>query len=111
MKGPFLAVPEPLFYKRFHPKNHVTNWRDRMAWYNPDRKGKPSFPNWMELKGFVSAVATAKIGPWERARCAGTTLIWALRYSPKMAKDLLVAAQLTWSQARHRSVPAIYNWE
>ena len=53
MRGRFLAIPRPLFYKRYHPKNYVANWRDRMAWYNPDRKGKPSFPNWLELRGFL----------------------------------------------------------
>ncbi len=31
MQGPFHALDRPLFYKRFHPKNYVADWRDRMA--------------------------------------------------------------------------------
>ena len=111
MRGRFHAIPRPLFYKRYHPKNYVANWRDRMAWYNPDRKGKPSFPNWLELRGFLRVLATAKIGMGERMRCALTTVRWAAWYSPKLAKDLLVAGQLLWLRARKRQVDGTYNWE
>jgi glycosyltransferase involved in cell wall biosynthesis len=111
MRGRFQSIPKPLFYKRFHPKNHVTNWRDRMAWYNPDAKGKVSFPNWLELGSFTSVAVGSKIGWGERLRCAGTTARWFLRYWPKLVKDLLVAAQTMWLRLRHRDRPGIYNWE
>jgi glycosyltransferase involved in cell wall biosynthesis len=111
MEGPFVAITRPLFYKRFHPKNYVANWRDRMAWYNPDRKGKPSFPNWLELRGFVTVVLTAKVGMVDRLKCAATTAVWMFWYSPKLAKDLLVAGRITWSRARKQPVEGIYNWE
>jgi glycosyltransferase involved in cell wall biosynthesis len=107
--GPFLSIERPLFYKRFHPKNHVTNWRDRMAWYNPDAKGKASFPNWLELASFTTAVATAPIPVRERLRCGATTLHWVVRYSTKLAKDLLVAAGSL--LPRRKSRQAVYNWE
>ena len=107
--GPFMALDRPLFYKRFHPKNWVGNWRDRMAWYNPDRKGKASFPNWLELRSFTQAVVTAPIPVKERLRCGATTVHWVVRYSPKLAKDLLVAAGSKLPQRKQRD--AIYNWE
>jgi glycosyltransferase involved in cell wall biosynthesis len=111
MRGPFYALEKPLFYKRFHAKNYVADWRDRMAWYNPDRKGRPSFPNWLELRGFIRVVVTAKIEPWDRLKCGGTTMAWALWYSPKLAKDILVAARLMWYRARKQPLQATYNWE
>ena len=40
-----------------------------------------------------------------------TTAAWAVWYSPKLAKDLLVAVQLEWTRLRKRSIPAVYNWE
>ncbi len=40
-----------------------------------------------------------------------TTARWAAWYSPKLAKDLLVAVQLLWLRARKQAVEAIYNWE
>jgi glycosyltransferase involved in cell wall biosynthesis len=107
--GPFVSLERPLFYKRFHPKNWVGNWRDRMAWYNPDSKGKASFPNWLELGSFSNAVVTAPIPVGERVRCAGTTARWVARYAPKLAKDLLVAAGS--HLPRKKSREALYNWE
>jgi glycosyltransferase involved in cell wall biosynthesis len=111
MRGPFRTIHRPLFYKRFHPKNYVANWRDRMAWYNPDRKGKASFPNWLELREFVRVVTTARVGGRERVRCAATTVAWTVWYSPKLVKDLLVAGQTAWGRARRQPTQAIYNWE
>ena len=111
MRGPFYAVPEDLFYKRFHSKNWVGNWRDRMAWFNPDRKGKVAFPNWQELRGFVDVVTEAEIPPSERARCAGTVARWGTRYSPKLGKDLLVAGETAWRRVRNSHREGIYNWE
>jgi glycosyltransferase involved in cell wall biosynthesis len=108
-RGPFVSIDRPLFYKRFHPKNHVANWRDRMAWFNPDAKGKASFPNWLELASFTNAVATAPIPVRERLRCAATTLHWVARYSPKLAKDVLIAGASLLPSRRRRE--GIYNWE
>jgi glycosyltransferase involved in cell wall biosynthesis len=107
--GPFVSIDRPLFYKRFHPKNWVGNWRDRMAWYNPDAKGKATFPNWLELFSFGNAVMTAPISLAERLRCAMTVAYWGVRYAPNLAKDLLVAAATLAPRAQRRQ--GIYNWE
>jgi glycosyltransferase involved in cell wall biosynthesis len=107
--GPFVSIDRPLFYKRYHPKNYVANWRDRMAWYNPEAKGKASFPNWLELRSFTNAVINAPISRRERTRCGVTTCHWVVRYSTKLAKDLLVAAGTM--NPRKKSRDAVYNWE
>ncbi len=107
--GPFVSIDRPLFYKRYHPKNYVANWRDRMAWYNPDAKGRASFPNWLELHSFINAVVTGPIPVKERLRCGVTTMHWMVRYSTKLAKDLLIAAGAL--LPRRKSRQAIYNWE
>jgi glycosyltransferase involved in cell wall biosynthesis len=107
--GPFVSIDRPLFYKRFHLKNWVGNWRDRMAWYNPDAKGKVTFPNWLELFSYSNAVVTAPIPLLERLRCGATIVHWVVRYAPNLAKDLLVAAASLVPRARRRQ--GIYNWE
>jgi glycosyltransferase involved in cell wall biosynthesis len=108
--GPFVSIDHPLFYKRFHPKNWVGNWRDRMVWYNPDAKGKVTFPNWLELFSFSNAVVTAPIPLLERLRCGATVVHWVVRYVPNLAKDLLLAAAASFvPQGRRRQ--GIYNWE
>lgn len=112
MQGRFHAIDRPLFYKRFHPKNYVADWRDRMAWFNPDKKGKPSLPNWLELRDFVGMVARAKIPLRERILCAGVTAAWAVRYSPQLSKDLFVFTRTMLSRSRRNASPSgIYNWE
>jgi glycosyltransferase involved in cell wall biosynthesis len=108
-QGPFVSIDLPLFYKRFHPKNWVGNWRDRMAWYNPDAKGKATFPNWLELFSICNAVVTAPIPLLERLRCGATAVHWAMRYAPNLAKDLLIAAASFVSRWRRRQ--GLYNWE
>ena len=107
--GPFVSIDRPLFYKRFHLKNWVGNWRDRMAWYNPDAKGKASFPNWLELFSFCNAVVTAPIPMRERLRCGATVAHWAVRHAPNLAKDVAVAVASLVPGLRPRQ--GIYNWE
>jgi hypothetical protein len=107
--GPFVSIDRPLFYKRFHFKNWVGNWRDRMAWYNPDAKGKISFPHWLELSSFSNAVATAPIPLTERLRCGATVVHWVVRYAPNLAKDVIVALVSLVPRARRRE--GVYNWE
>ena len=107
--GRFVSIDRPLFYKRFHLKNWVGNWRDRMAWYNPDAKGKATFPNWLELFSFINAVVTAPIPLLARLRCGATLVHWVVRYTPNLAKDLLVAAVSIFPRARPRQ--GVYNWE
>jgi glycosyltransferase involved in cell wall biosynthesis len=107
--GPFVSIDRPLFYKRFHPKNWVGNWRDRMAWYNPDAKGKATFPNWLELFSYSNAVVTSPIPPLERLRCGATVVHWLVRYAPKLAKDLFVAAAVSLPLGKRGQ--GLYNWE
>jgi hypothetical protein len=108
-RGPFVSVDRPLLYKRFHPKNYKLNWRDRMAWYNPDAKGKATLPNWLELFSISNAVATAPIPLPDRLRCGATLLHWVVRYAPALAKDLVVAAVSLVPRGQRRQ--GIYNWE
>jgi glycosyltransferase involved in cell wall biosynthesis len=107
--GPFVSIDRPLFYKRFHPKNWVGNWRDRMAWYNPDAKGKVTFPHWLELYSYCITVVTAPIPLLERLHCGTSMVHWAIRYGPNLAKDLLVAAASFLPPAQRRQ--RLYNWE
>ena len=107
--GPFVSIDRPLFYKRSLPKNRYLNFRDRMAWYNPDAKGKATFPNWLELFSICNAVMAAPISLQEWLRCGATIVHWGMRYAPNLAKDLLAAAASFGGQGRHRV--RTYNWE
>jgi glycosyltransferase involved in cell wall biosynthesis len=107
--GPFVSIDRPLFYKRSHPKNWYLDWRDRMAWFNPDAKGKAAFPFWLELFSLSNAIVTAPIPLIERLRCGATLVHWVIRYTPNLAKDIFVAAGsfVPWTRRRQGT----YNWE
>lgn len=112
MTGRFMSIEDRLFYKRFHPKNYVLNWRDRMAWFNPDQKGKITLPNWLELGGFIRVVRNARVPLRERAMSGGVVALWALRYSPQLANDVFVAARVMVSRLRRKPPEdGVYNWE
>jgi glycosyltransferase involved in cell wall biosynthesis len=64
--GKFFEVPEPLFYKRFHPANLYLDWRTRMAWFNEAYIGKIVFPNWMQFFDFYIRVFRAPLSIFEK---------------------------------------------
>jgi len=112
MRGPFYCVPEPLFIKRFHAKNENLDRRVRMAWFNPDKKGKIAFPMWLELIALFKVAVTADVTLAEKARTLGVAAAWSVRYSGQLGKDLVVAARTVWLRVRGHPAPSgVYNWE
>jgi glycosyltransferase involved in cell wall biosynthesis len=112
LMGRFVEIPEPLFFKRFHAKNVYVDTRARLAWFNPDWKGKVSFPNWRLLQGYVSVIRAAPIPRGEKLRCAATLVHWTLRYAHQLAKDLVVGVLMFLTpKARRFRNRHVYNWE
>jgi len=94
--GPFIQVPEPLFYKRFHSGNVYKDWRGRMAWFLPELQssGSVTFPHWLELFDYLQTVRRVPL-PWaERQLCRLCILRWVLYHAKNLAKDMSVAAYL-----------------
>ncbi len=104
--GRFHEIPEPLFFKRFHPKNVYSDWRARMAWFDPKWEGKITFPFWLQFFDYLETIRRVPARPYVRFRCRLYMLRWLLIYGRKMVKDVLVALYMLahrpeWRKARH----------
>jgi glycosyltransferase involved in cell wall biosynthesis len=109
LHGPFHVVPEPLFYKRYHPGNIYSDLRAKMSWVRPELvdSGRPTLPNWLELGGYARAVKRSPISWNEKLLCLRWLTSFAfMRYQP-LGWDLVHAAVVsvqpkTWCQSLYR---------
>lgn len=91
--GPFVDVPERLFYSRVHEKQSTRVFpsrHERMRWFDTQR-GIITFPQWRILKGILRSVFKTPIGLHFRARCMLDVLwyIWVKRRY--LSEDLRLA--------------------
>jgi glycosyltransferase involved in cell wall biosynthesis len=94
--GTFSEISEPLFLKRDHPQSSVrahNAFRERIAWYDPQKRGKLHLTRWKWLREYVSAIAAAPVSSQVKVRCylllMTRWLVWNWLW---LAKDLLKAA-------------------
>jgi glycosyltransferase involved in cell wall biosynthesis len=78
--APFYEVPEWLFFHRDHTQRSVRRLADlhqRVAWFDPVRRGRLTFPYWRQLKEFILAVHHSRLSWRERLRCYRHLCEWA----------------------------------
>jgi len=109
--GRFYEIPEPLFYKRHHAKNVYIDWRARMAWFNPEWKGKITFPNWLQFFNYLIAIQRGPLSVPEKFYCYLIMGGWVVAHGNSMIKDLLVALQMSLHTKEWRKNAHVYNWE
>jgi glycosyltransferase involved in cell wall biosynthesis len=81
IRGRFYEVPEILFFYRRHPKQSWQAYRGRhayMAWFDPSRAGKMTFPHWRLLLEHFISVSRACSNGYEQIRC-NVLLLWWIR--------------------------------
>jgi glycosyltransferase involved in cell wall biosynthesis len=109
--GRFHEIPEALFYKRHHAKNTYLDWRARMAWFNPDWKGKITFPNWLQFLHYLITIRQGPISPLAKFYCYLVMVEWLIVHGKSMAKDLVVALNMILHTKEWRKNAHVYNWE
>jgi glycosyltransferase involved in cell wall biosynthesis len=91
----FQLVPEPLFWKRWHPANRYRErGPGRMVWSRPElaESGRPTCPRWSVLRGHLIVVRRAPM-PWrERVGYLPAVARWAWLRRRSLAADLWYAA-------------------
>jgi glycosyltransferase involved in cell wall biosynthesis len=93
LRGPFVELPEPLFFRRSFELSAV-KYRspyERMVMFEPNGVGELSFPNWRLLIGFLSAIHRVPMGWVESVRCYGRMQVWLKRWRAGLSEDLVVA--------------------
>ena len=69
--GRLAEVPEIHFYRRMHPQasSALDERSDRLAWFDPDLRGKITLPNWRVLGEYRRALDRAPLPARERWAC------------------------------------------
>lgn len=114
--GQFFEIQEPLFYKRYHPKNMYVNMRSRMAWFNPALKGKVVFPYWLQLLDYLQTINRVPISSYDKWRCYSFMLGWLLKHAKNLVGDVILALHTLLRPSRdpyswRNKNQDLYNWE
>ena len=112
LRGRFYELSEPLFYKRYHPANVYVDFRERMAWFNPNIGGSITFPNWLQFVDMFGTVARVELPTTEKALCCAAAARWSVRQSARMAKEAGINAYYALHSAgwRIKKHSQVHNW-
>jgi glycosyltransferase involved in cell wall biosynthesis len=110
--GRFHELEQVMFYSRDHASRSVrtlparkANTRTRLSrfigvgplppveWWDPSRRDKLNFPEWRVLKEYAISVERAPIPRSEKLACCGWLARSLWSYSPKLARDVIIAAE------------------
>jgi len=96
LHGKFHQIPELLFYKRYHAGMSTRvfqDYRERMAWFDPDykTKGKIALPHWLQFFHYVRVIRRAPISLREKLHCSLHMVRWLFLYRRwrMMGRDVL----------------------
>lgn len=91
--GRFQEVPDYLFFKRHHAEAHWKKYptrRLRLAWYDPARAHKISFPHWRLLREHLISIYRTPLDLPERVQCHLVLGWWMRKQWKKLAKNLVL---------------------
>jgi glycosyltransferase involved in cell wall biosynthesis len=121
--GPYVKLPEHLFFSRRHEKQSSQIQPTRVAarrrfqltkrvngmpcaeWWNPARRRALTFPQWRQMAEYVRMINRAPLTAGQRMRCHRVILEWVIRDRRRYAKDLVIAADQilsNWQEGRER---------
>ena len=106
INGPFVELPEVMFFNRDHPERYVQLKRSHGAagrllqegWWVPHRAHRITFPGWSQLGGYLQAIRQAPLTSGERMRCYAALLAAATDQGGAIPRSLagdLVTALVT----------------
>lgn len=92
----FHEIPEYLFINRDHANRSTRAVPIHLlsAWFDPNLKGKISFPRWRWLFEYGRVVARSGLGLRERMRCYAQLLPWIRQYGKRLVQDLRRAGMM-----------------
>jgi glycosyltransferase involved in cell wall biosynthesis len=98
LRGRVRQIDGVLYQLRDHPERSIRkySWQDRheaIAWYDPAKAKRLTFPWWRLMSEFVGAVRRAPISEFERARCYGEVARWIAGHRRQMLNDVRVGSE------------------
>ncbi len=102
--GPWVELPEHLFFRRFHDisSQKYPSPYDRMVVFDPGKNGYLAFPRWQFFLGYLAAIHRAPLSWSERMHCYAKMRICLWRWGSGLPEDFKVAAKYLLS-GRHAS--------
>ena len=88
--GRYFEIQERLFLHRQHAGSSckanpiTTGWGARVAWFDPNLKGKILFSRWRQIRELLKAIVRAPIGIGEKGKC----FFWLVVYNRGRIKPL-----------------------
>jgi len=77
LRGPLIALPDPLFFSRQHAERSVKLERDKLAgWYDASKAGRSKVPNWRKWQEYGRAVRRVPLSSSDRLRSYGQWVLW-----------------------------------
>ena len=77
LRGPLIALPDPLFFSRQHAERSVKLDRDKLAgWYDASQAGRSKTPNWRKWQEFRRALQRVPLSRRERIASYGQLALW-----------------------------------
>jgi glycosyltransferase involved in cell wall biosynthesis len=111
LQGKLVTLPDVLFFNRDHsgrstsgkerpirPGSRLSRWigggpKPPTDWFNPAKRGRIVFPEWDVVAQYTSAVHTADLPEADRLACYRVMAASCVALAPKLARDLLIAAE------------------
>jgi hypothetical protein len=103
LHGRILELPAVLCERRSHGDTMLSRYPDeleRLAWFDPERAGRRSFPTWRRLGGYLAAVWRAPLGAGEALRCHGAVSSWLVDEHHRGGTVARALAEDLWRGAR-----------
>ena len=92
--GPFYGIPEYLFSYRRHIKQSTgkefPTQQARIAWFDPSKKGRITFPNWRLLREHCIAIYKAPLTKRQRVFCYASAVRWMIRWRRHLIGDFFM---------------------
>ncbi|RPI27471.1 MAG: glycosyltransferase family 2 protein [Chloroflexota bacterium] len=102
LNGEIHELPETMFFRRDHPKASVRAhpaYRDRIAWFDPELKGRLQLTKWRWLVEYVRAIGRSPLSGREKMRCYQLMARWSTWNMTGLGKDLMKAGLWPFVQA------------
>lgn len=117
LRGRFVQDDEVLFHRRQHAERSMASYlyaRDQVAWFDPGRAGRVTFPAWRLGAETLRAVRRAPLSPAQRGRCYAALTAFVRQTWPDLVKNVArsaveagagVTGGRPWSDPAGRTLP------
>jgi|SRR5579862_583709 glycosyltransferase involved in cell wall biosynthesis len=107
--GRFYELPEFLFLHREHDQRSINVFPgryERMAWIDPKRVGKVTFPHLRQFREYVAVIGRVPLPFGQKLKCYGLMLKWLWRNRSRISTDMKIAVREMvrpiWSRIHHQ---------